>query len=329
MRINVLSYLSAAGDPGGGGRYRRALLRAGRDRGHEITELHVLPRAHLSWRKRPDLWILIDIWNSPHHWNRIDRRILRWVPLSSQHRYRGALREALSARNSVHIDHAYVDVCDLDYLPCSGNTDGISCFHRPTPKGTTSGACFARVGRKLYEETSLSFFLSPLHRATVEGIVGDLASKARFLRPPVSPMVPSRAGHDSDGSDVRSIDKLFLGSFVEAKGSREIAETWPNGEVLVVGPETADALAYPNYAGQVAHGEVWSLLSKTKTLVLRPRWPEPFGLVVLEAAMAGCELDGNDRVGALSFGPGALTSELTDGAAEDFWGAVESIPEAR
>ena len=32
-----------------------------------------------------------------------------------------------------------------------------------------------------------------------------------------------------------------------------------------------------------------------------PRWPEPQGMVVIEAAMCGCKIISNNNVGALSF----------------------------
>jgi len=42
-------------------------------------------------------------------------------------------------------------------------------------------------------------------------------------------------------------------------------------------------------------------LNRTQHYIHMPRWPEPFGLIVAEAALCGCHIIVNDRVGAVSW----------------------------
>ena len=65
-------------------------------------------------------------------------------------------------------------------------------------------------------------------------------------------------------------------------------------------------------------------MRRARTFVFHPRWPEPFGRVVAEAALSGCELDTNDNVGALSYGVD-LRDAAVYSAAPDFWLAIESL----
>jgi hypothetical protein len=172
----------------------------------------------------------------------------------------------------------------------------------------------------MYHKSRLNVFVSPLHRRTIASLLGgDEVTPSFILRP-----IVDAAGFQSPGLD-RDIPLLFVGSFVEAKGSREIARRWPSGEVRVVGPPTPDARAYPGYAGPVGHDEIPSLMRRAQRLVLRPRWPEPFGLVAAEGALSGCTLDANDRVGALSFGVDLGDPRLYADVTGEFWRRLETL----
>jgi hypothetical protein len=67
------------------------------------------------------------------------------------------------------------------------------------------------------------------------------------------------------------------------------------------------------------------MMRRAKKFVFLPRWPEPFGRVITEALLSGCEIEGNDRVGALSWGPQVRDPDFCSNSANDFWDTIEAI----
>ena len=62
-----------------------------------------------------------------------------------------------------------------------------------------------------------------------------------------------------------------------------------------------------------------------KNFIFLPQWPEPFGRVVAEAAMCGCEIIGNSNIGALSYKKD-LSSPLTyKNNNKIFWDNISAI----
>jgi glycosyltransferase involved in cell wall biosynthesis len=156
----------------------------------------------------------------------------------------------------------------------------------------------------------------------VEGLLGSDTVGDWFILRPTVDTAQFRPNADVEE---RAVERLFVGAFVEAKGSREIMSRWPAGEVLVVGPSTPDAENYPGYCGARAYTEIPRIMRNARTFVFRPRWPEPQGRVVVEAALSGCALDVNENIGALSFALPPSDPSLSDGAAEEFWSRLESL----
>ena len=75
--------------------------------------------------------------------------------------------------------------------------------------------------------------------------------------------------------------------------------------------------------------DVPGLLNRGRVFVHLPRWPEPQGRTVAEAALCGCELKTNDRVGATSFGLDLADPATYDGALDEAWEAIHRAVEAR
>jgi hypothetical protein len=245
---------------------------------------------------------------------------MRLLPWSSLARYHRLVAEAGRSGRLVHIDNAYVDVCDLPYLPCNGSVDGFQCpFKRRVLPG--SGRCYRVSTQDLYLKSRLNIFVSPLHRRTIAGLLGEGTVEPSFILRPIVDSAKFRRRPETE----RDIPLLFVGSFVEAKGSQEVIQRWPMGDVRVVGPPTPDALAYPGYVGPVGHAEMPSLMERSQKLVVRPRWPEPFGLAAAEGVLSGCALDTNDRVGALSFEVDLGEDALYDDATGEFWRRLEAL----
>jgi hypothetical protein len=66
-------------------------------------------------------------------------------------------------------------------------------------------------------------------------------------------------------------------------------------------------------------------MNRAKNFVFLPRWPEPQGRVVIEAALCGCNLITNDHVGATSFPFDISDSSNFQNATEEFWEAIEGL----
>jgi hypothetical protein len=66
-------------------------------------------------------------------------------------------------------------------------------------------------------------------------------------------------------------------------------------------------------------------MNRAKHFVFLPRWPEPQGRVVTEAALCGCQLITNQNVGATSFPFDIANPANFAGANDEFWDAIEKI----
>jgi glycosyltransferase involved in cell wall biosynthesis len=320
VRINVVSYIDPSADAGGGGMILRSLVAGGELRGHHFHFCHMYPKARLDIDSRASLWLLVDLWNHPWHWKRPWRMVQRLLPWTGISRYRKVIDDACDSGRVVHLDSAYVDICDEPYLPCNGRRHGDTCEYKM--KVAAHRPCIWNQTARIYKSAALNAFLSPLHHQVVEGMLGSDTVGDRFI---IRPTVDSALFRPSANEGERTLNKLFVGAFVEAKGSREIMARWPAGEVNVVGPSTPDAENYPGYCGPLPYAEMPRIMRNARTFVFRPRWPEPQGRVVVEAALSGCALDVNENVGALSFDLPPSDPSLSDGAVEEFWSRLESL----
>jgi glycosyltransferase involved in cell wall biosynthesis len=66
-------------------------------------------------------------------------------------------------------------------------------------------------------------------------------------------------------------------------------------------------------------------MNRAKHFVFLPRWPEPQGRVVIEAALCGCELVTNQNVGATSFPFDIRNPANFAQASNEFWDAIEQL----
>jgi glycosyltransferase involved in cell wall biosynthesis len=242
--------------------------------------------------------------------------MLPWTGIA---RYRRLLARAVKDGPLVHMDNAYVDVCDIGYLPCNGNPDGERCPFKNSRR-SSSNRCFRLQTNNLYDGAALQVYVSPLHRDTISSIRGTRGPEL-IMRPTLNPRPFQASQRDAD----RDIPLLFVGSFTEAKGAEEIRRRWPGGEVQVVGPATPEATQYVGYQGEVPHHELPELMARANEFVFLPRWPEPFGRVVSEAVLSGCALVTNGNVGAHSFARDLADPSLYEGATEELWERLEAV----
>lgn len=319
MEIDCLSYFHPLHHGGGGEMISRALIEAGRARGHTIRIRSIRPDVNEQVGKA-DLYWLVDVFNFPQTlksrgaWHRFPRNLLE---------------EIADNRPFIHMNNAYVDICNLGYLPCSGDA-APRCPHKSPAHFVRNVAlrdfgseCFALdpLVRKLFSQSALNVFLSPLHRQTIERILDGTDLPAAFI---LKPMIDSALFHDRKGA--RDIDYLFVGVIGEAKGLATMRERFRDADIHFVGKiAPGEKLDFGTYHGSVPYGRIPEFMNRAKRFVFLPRWPEPQGRVVIEAALCGCELVTNHNVGATSFPFDIANPANFDQANDEFWTAVERL----
>ena len=113
MKVNYVSFLDPFCHKGGGEMVLSELLKIGKQRGHELRLNTCSPNNNDSFIDQ-DLTLIADIFNCPGEKTKFSHNKIETIINSGPY---------------VHFDNAYVDVCDLDYLPCNGDNQNI-CPHK-------------------------------------------------------------------------------------------------------------------------------------------------------------------------------------------------------
>ena len=313
MKIGFLSYVNPLVANGGGELVVREVLQAAQACGHEIVMVNLWPVATLPKRVDVDGWIVADVHNVPERQTRLDQRLCRRIPGSRVHRFHRFVAQALR-ESYVHFDNAYVDTCDLAYLPCGGVADGEGCPLRP------GQPCFRSKTAPMYEGARASFFLSPLHAEVVGRLQPSIVGRTRLLRPAIDPE-PFLAARRPPAD--RDIEWLYAGALSAAKGTDRLGDVEPL--TIVTGRDAGPRPTAATVHTAVPPQEMPAWFGRARRFVFRPTWPEPFGRVVAEAALAGCELRVDGAVGACSYGEDLSDPAFYDGTAERFWREVAEL----
>jgi glycosyltransferase involved in cell wall biosynthesis len=299
----------------------RALLEAALARGHDVRISSVRP-LRVEQHVKPDLVLFIDIHNIGHTW----RSLGAWRGFSQS-----ILRAAASQAPFVHLTNAYVDVCNLPYLPCSGQFAGTVCVakqaipwaeRRLLLRDSTTDCSASNASRRwLYEEAALNVYLSPLHQHVTQSLLQLKDGPPSYVLPPLI----DTSRFYNRGIE-RDIDYLFVGVISEAKGLDAMREQYGDKDLWLVGGISSDVkLDFGRHVPHVAYDEVPLYMNRAKNFVFLPRWPEPQGRVVAEAALCGCNIIGNENVGALSFDMDLSDLANYTGVEAGFWDRVEGI----
>lgn len=162
LNINLVSFLDPFIYGGGGEMISRALMEHGLSKGHQIKLSAVRPNK-TDFFEKPDLTIFIDVFNIGH----------TYKSLGGWRSFPKRFIEAMMARSPfIHMTNAYTDVCNLPYLPCSGE-GARECefkvdisFAKKIQLRDLSNQCFAnqKLPTELYENSKLNIYLSPLHK---------------------------------------------------------------------------------------------------------------------------------------------------------------------
>ena len=84
-------------------------------------------------------------------------------------------------------------------------------------------------------------------------------------------------------------------------------------------------LDFAEYTGFIPYEEMPEYFNRAINFIYLPRWPEPQGRVVIEAALCGCNLIVNENVGATSFDFNIAEKQNLVGAIDEFWEYITSI----
>lgn len=323
LRINVFSFMNPRVHGGGGEMITRALLDAGEARGHDIRICSVRPHGG-DQHETPDLNLVVDIHNFGHTW----RSLGAWRGFNAD-----ALRRAAKRAPFVHLTNAYVDVCNLPYLPCSGKRDGQTCSAKAQlswarrrillkDDSTDCSASSKDSMRWLYSEAALNVYLSPLHQRISESLLALPSPPPSYVLPPMI----DTSRFFNQGLE-RDIEYLFVGVISEAKGLDAMRERFRHTDIRLIGRCAPGAVVdFGTHIDHVPYDQVPHYMNRAKNFVFLPRWPEPQGRVVAEAALCGCKIIGNANVGALSFGIDLSDPASYTGAETGFWQRAEAIP---
>jgi len=321
MNINVISYLNPFKYSGGGEMVNRRILAAGKERGHSFTFTSARNKVR-GYNSSADFDLLIDVFNFPETLKSRGS----WIHINETF-----LSHVVTHRPFVHMTNAYADVCNLGYLPCNGNQSD-ACDHKSVMQigrniaaRDFSNRCFSLnpLVRQTYTNSLANIYVSPLHHEVSSRVLGvDDSSKAIIVRPIIDTSDFQNLGLERD------IENLFVGVISEAKGFYEMRERFGNQEIILVGDvHPGVKLDFGTHMGKLPYEQIPILMNRAKNFVFLPRWPEPQGRVVVEAALSGCKLVVNENVGATSFPFDLANPDNMKDSEKIFWEELEAIIE--
>lgn len=319
MKVNCMAYFDPFRYAGGGEMVMRAVLEEGQRRSHDIRLSTVRPRQR-ALHEKPDLTLLADVFNYP----------ATLKSLGALRRFSADLLQDVTSRSPfVHLNNAYVDICNMPYLPCSGEAAPVCplksrfSLHRNLAALDFGRECFARREpvQSLFRRAALNVFLSPLHQRVSYRVLGLDDSVPSYV---MKPAIDGKRFYNRHES--RDIEYLFVGVIGEAKGLHAMRERFRDKDIWLVGKLMPGVrLDFGRYVGPVPYDRIPDYMNRAKNFVFLPRWPEPQGRVVIEAALCGCNLVTNDNVGATSFPFDIADIGNFRDATGEFWARIEQL----
>jgi len=173
----------------------------------------------------------------------------------------------------------------------------------------------------LLEGARRVFFSSPLHKKRFQTLwkVPSDESKVSVLPYPIKGGLLKQVAM----AENRPFDALWIGEIHPLSGL-DLVVRWADQNkrelhIYGIGPPQGET-PYAKYRGMFPLGQRISILSQYRTFVRFPKRPEPFGLCVMEAYLAGLEVIVTGRIGCLSFDVSLdELAEMCETSAEKFW----------
>lgn len=321
LKINFVSHLNPFYYYGGGEQVTRRLIETGRKRGHKIKVVAMKPKKYgllsrITMHRRPDLWVLFDVFNCPEHKKHFTQSFITSIILSGRY---------------VIGQNAYADTCYLNALPCNGIFgDGDNCVVNKSDyydyygnnHGWKDGYCPINDNRELFENAMLNIFVSPLHASVFQKIYPAITSTTYIQRPLID------VDMFEDKKMKRDIKYASYGGMSEAKGFYNIRQRFPDEEIVFFGSnngDLAEKYEYGKIIGRIPYDKMPAFLNRVEYYLHMPRWPEPQGLIVNQAALCGCKLITNENVGALTQDSDMMDRIAYKDNASELWEKLEEI----
>jgi glycosyltransferase involved in cell wall biosynthesis len=312
--INYISHLDPYTYSGGGEAISRALLEWVKSEFKAKVCVSTLNPYRINFNSKARLTVFCDLFNNPNS-------LRRWPP--------GFLSWAADRVPFIHLDNAYVDICRMGYLPCSGQAEKECSFKQELSfadkikKFDFRDSCDANknIFNSFYKKSKMNVFLSPLHRATIERVL-NIKNHSFILKPLID------TTKFKNMNLVRDIDYLFVGVIGEAKGYQNLKKYFLNsGKKLTLAGKniTGESLEWAEYLGILPYEELPTLYNRAENFVFLPRWPEPQGRVIVEAALSGCKLITNEMCGATSFDFDISDAKNIQNVESEFWHSVIKV----
>ncbi|HZW62532.1 MAG TPA: glycosyltransferase family 9 protein [Flavobacteriaceae bacterium] len=153
--------------------------------------------------------------------------------------------------------------------------------------------------RNIFANAKLNVFQSPKHYQDHYRFYGEAIVNGHIACPTV----------EVDKLQIQKKKKEeipFFGELNYLKGGHayvDYALAHPDKKFVVYGENKLQRTLPENikFKAPVTNEEVLKILGQTKTIIIKPVWPEPSGRLAAEAFLSDCELITNDRVGTWSF----------------------------
>jgi glycosyltransferase involved in cell wall biosynthesis len=301
IKVNFISYLHPYKYSGGGEMDNRSILEYGLMKDIDIKlgfrrngklSKYLSPRYTL--HEKPDFWILSDIYNCPED------------KLSFKD---GFIEHIIEKEKYIHLDNAYVDLCDKAALPCHANREKCLC--------TLS----VKRADNLYSHSLVNIFLSPLHRDTVIKRLPSVGENRTMIARPLIHTEDFINHHKT-----RDIEYLYVGTISDYKGYTNIEKLYgDNKDFLFIGRNSTRRNIFGRHIPYIPHLELPAYYNRAVNFVHLPNWIEPMGRTVVEAALCGCKLITNNNVGALSFPFDISNPEEIAQSGDLFWEEILDI----
>ncbi|WP_338731113.1 glycosyltransferase family 9 protein [Mangrovimonas cancribranchiae] len=173
--------------------------------------------------------------------------------------------------------------------------------------------------RNLFANARLNVFQSPKHYQYHYDFFGEAIGEHLIMPPTV----------DVDNLQIskEKLDQIpFFGTLNNLKGGYEFVDyavNHPDKQFVVYGENKLQVDIPKNikFKSPIENKEVLNILGKTKTIIIKPVWPEPSGRLAAEAFLSDCEIITNDKVGTWSF------NFYPDDKAKALKAIKETIPE--
>ncbi|WP_290795050.1 glycosyltransferase [Flavihumibacter sp. UBA7668] len=302
MNINFVSFLHPERFSGGGELDNRMIIDKGRQLGNDIR---IGARVtHKYWSRlmapvmklhtKPDLWILSDLFNVPEY------------KLSYKKKW---LENIIQNEPYIHLDNAYVDICSNGALPCGG------CKLKCTEN------CGYPLTEMIYDKSRLNVFLSPLHERIINGMFDNKYIDKSFV---VRPLIDTDRFYKTGVE--RDIDYLYVGTISYYKGYGQLKDRFSQEKnFLFIGKNATGEPLFGKHIEHVENVRLIEYFNRSKNFVHLPEWNEPMGRTVIEAALCGCNIISNERVGACSFEFDISNPVNSKNAAKEFWNKIKSV----